>query len=41
MFLVDLEEGRIIDDIPPDLILRPGPRLADGVVAVARRLYGH
>ena len=36
-----IKQGRIIDDIPPDLILRPGPRLADGVVAVARRLYGH
>jgi len=33
-----VRQGRIIDDIPPDLILRPGPRLIDGVKALAQRL---
>jgi len=35
-----IREGRIIDDIPADLILRPGPRVVDGVEALAQRLYG-
>ena len=35
-----IREGRIIDDIPADLILRPGPRVVDGVEALAERLYG-
>ncbi|MGO8748131.1 MAG: ABC transporter substrate-binding protein [Thermoguttaceae bacterium] len=30
--------GRVIDDIHPDLLFRPGPRLIDGVKALAARL---
>jgi iron complex transport system substrate-binding protein len=33
-------EGNVIEDISPDLILRPGPRLVEGVEALAERLYG-
>jgi len=33
-----VKNGRIIDDIHPDLLLRPGPRLIDGVKAMAVRL---
>jgi iron complex transport system substrate-binding protein len=35
-----VQEGKIVRDIPPDLILRPGPRLIDGVRALAERLHG-
>jgi iron complex transport system substrate-binding protein len=32
--------GRIFDDIPPDLLFRPGPRLIEGVRLLAERLHG-
>jgi len=32
-------DGRIITDIDPDLLLRPGPRLVDGAEQLFRRLY--
>ena len=35
-----VREGRIINNIPPDLILRPGPRLIEGVKILAGYLYG-
>jgi ABC-type Fe3+-hydroxamate transport system substrate-binding protein len=35
-----VKQGRIICDISPDLILRPGPRLIEGVKALAQRLHG-
>lgn len=35
-----VKQGRIIDNIPPDLILRPGPRLLEGVKILAKYLYG-
>jgi len=35
-----IREGRIIEDIQPDLISRPGPRLIEGVKILAQRLYG-
>ena len=31
--------GRVISDIDPDTILRPGPRLISGVKALSERLY--
>jgi len=34
-----VREGRIICDISNDLLLRPGPRLIEGVEVLARRLY--
>ena len=34
-----VKTGRIIDDIDSDLYLRPGPRLVEGVRALAERLY--
>jgi iron complex transport system substrate-binding protein len=34
-----VKNRRIIDDIHPDLLFRPGPRLIDGVKAMAVRLY--
>lgn len=34
-----LRNGRVINDLSPDLYLRPGPRLATGVLELARRLY--
>lgn len=34
-----VREGRVIDDINPDLILRPGPRIIDGLEQLHRRLY--
>ncbi len=34
-----VKNGRIIDDIPGDCILRPGPRLVEGVKALAQRLH--
>ncbi|MFH0965107.1 MAG: cobalamin-binding protein [Planctomycetota bacterium] len=35
-----IKEGHVIDDITPDLILRPGPRVVDGVELLAQRFYG-
>ncbi len=35
-----VREGRIIRDIDPSLLLRPGPRLIDGIEALRRRLEG-
>ncbi len=35
-----VKTGRIITDIPDDLLQRPGPRLVDGVKALALRLRG-
>ena len=34
-----VKNGRVIDDIPADLLFRPGPRLIDGVEALAARLH--
>ncbi|MGA2621952.1 MAG: cobalamin-binding protein [Thermoguttaceae bacterium] len=34
-----VKNGRVIDDIQPDLLFRPGPRLIDGVKALAVRLH--
>ncbi len=34
-----VREGQIVSDIPLDLILRPGPRLVEGVKMLAERLY--
>jgi iron complex transport system substrate-binding protein len=34
-----VRKGAIIDDIPPDLLFRPGPRLIEGVKAIAARLH--
>ncbi len=34
-----VKNGRTIDDIPADLLLRSGPRLVEGVEALAERLY--
>jgi iron complex transport system substrate-binding protein len=33
-----VRQGRIIDDIPPELLARPGPRSVEGVKALAERL---
>ena len=33
-----IRKGRIIDDIDPDWLFRPGPRLVDGVKALANRI---
>jgi len=35
-----VRNGRIIGDIPSDFILRPGPRLIEGVEILAQHLYG-
>ena len=35
-----VKSGRVYT-LPPDLTSRPGPRLADGLVLVARALHGH
>jgi iron complex transport system substrate-binding protein len=37
--LAAVRSGNIIHDISPDLLLRPGPRLAQGVGALSRRLH--
>jgi iron complex transport system substrate-binding protein len=37
--LAAVRNRRIIDDIDADLLFRPGPRLAEGVDALARRLH--
>ena len=34
-----VREKRVIDDIDPDLLFRPGPRLVDGVKELAKRLH--
>ena len=34
-----VKNGKIYDDIPPDLILRPSPRFAEGVSLIYERLY--
>ncbi len=34
-----IRQRRIIDDIDPDLLFRPGPRLADGVRELAEKLH--
>ena len=34
-----VKNGKVIDDIDPDLLFRPGPRLIDGVKAMAIRLH--
>jgi iron complex transport system substrate-binding protein len=34
-----VRQRRIIDDVDPDLLFRPGPRLADGVKELADRLH--
>jgi iron complex transport system substrate-binding protein len=34
-----IKKGRIISDIDPDLLFRPGPRLIDGVKALSARLH--
>ena len=36
-----VRNNRVIDDFPPDLLLRPGPRLIDGVVELSKRFYPH
>ena len=36
-----VRSGRIISDIPSDLLLRPGPRLVDGVRALNQELYAN
>ena len=34
-----VREGRVIDDIHPDLILRPGPRIVEGLELLHERLH--
>ena len=34
-----VKNRRVIDDINPDLLFRPGPRLIDGVKALAKHLH--
>ena len=38
--LAAVKNGKVFCDIPTDLLLRPGPRLIDGVKALAQRLRG-
>jgi iron complex transport system substrate-binding protein len=38
--LAAVKNGRVIRDIPADLLLRPGPRLIEGIKALAQRLHG-
>jgi iron complex transport system substrate-binding protein len=35
-----VKTGRVYDDVNPDLVLRPGPRIVMGIQAVKERLYG-
>ena len=34
-----IRTGRVYDDIDDDLLVRPGPRVVDGVVELGRRLH--
>jgi iron complex transport system substrate-binding protein len=34
-----VKQGRVIDDIPADWLLRPGPRMVEGAKVLARRLH--
>lgn len=34
-----VKEGKVFSDIDPDLIVRPGPRLVDGLEEIYKRLY--
>jgi iron complex transport system substrate-binding protein len=34
-----VKEGRVFNDINPDILLRPGPRIAQGLEEIYKRLY--